>query len=232
LGTNLPSNSQNGIERARDSLGSSIPRSGSGVVKFFSGENGEKKMNAILGMIVKVVLGVMVGLVVVGSAAADTVYTYTGNTMNGFVFSNQNFSEPNCNCSLSGTVDLNSAMVAVSWSFTDGTHTLTNLNSSGTINPFDGSSTPFATWSVSLTGGGIQFFSQNYGSHDEATDFSSVNGNLFGYEEGNPGKWTTGLVATTEPATGLLLGLGLAVAGLMRRRRKKTVDATVWESLG
>ncbi len=39
-------------------------------------------------------------------------------------------------------------------------------------------------------------------------------------------------VPTAEPATGLLVGLGLAVAGLMRRRRKKSVDSTVWENLG
>ena len=35
-----------------------------------------------------------------------------------------------------------------------------------------------------------------------------------------------------EPATGLLVGLGLAVAGLMRRRKKKLVNPTVWENLG
>jgi hypothetical protein len=36
----------------------------------------------------------------------------------------------------------------------------------------------------------------------------------------------------TEPATGLILGLGLAVVGLMRRRRKKPFENTVWENLG
>jgi len=35
-----------------------------------------------------------------------------------------------------------------------------------------------------------------------------------------------------EPATGLFLGLGLAVVGLMRRRRKKPFANTVWENLG
>jgi hypothetical protein len=35
-----------------------------------------------------------------------------------------------------------------------------------------------------------------------------------------------------EPATGLFLGLGLAVVGLMRRRRKKPFENTVWENLG
>jgi len=36
----------------------------------------------------------------------------------------------------------------------------------------------------------------------------------------------------TEPATGLFVGLGLAVVALMRRRRKKPLDNTVWEKLG
>ena len=47
--------------------------------------------------------------------------------------------------------------------------------------------------------------------------------------------FTTGtaiITATAEPATGLLVGLGLAVATLIRRRRKKLVDPTVWENLG
>ena len=39
-------------------------------------------------------------------------------------------------------------------------------------------------------------------------------------------------VPAAEPATGLFLGLGLAVFGLMRRRRKKRLENTVWEKLG
>jgi hypothetical protein len=35
-----------------------------------------------------------------------------------------------------------------------------------------------------------------------------------------------------EPATGLFVGLGLAVFGLMRRRKKKPLENTVWENLG
>jgi hypothetical protein len=39
-------------------------------------------------------------------------------------------------------------------------------------------------------------------------------------------------IPATEPTTGLFLGLGLAVVGLMRRRRKKPFEKTVWENLG
>lgn len=38
--------------------------------------------------------------------------------------------------------------------------------------------------------------------------------------------------AAAEPATGLLVGLGLAVAGLMRRRNRKPLDNITWHSLG
>jgi hypothetical protein len=182
-----------------------------------------------LGM--KVLLGMFLSLSFAGMASADTVWTYAGNTMNGFVFSDQAFTEPDCHCSLNGTVTMDASMNAIAWSFTDGTHTLSNLNSTGAIDPFEQSSIAFSTWFVSLSGGGINFFSQFDGSAGEATDSSSVNGTLFGYEEGNHGIWTE-TVATAEPATGLLVGLGLAVAGLIRRRRKKPIDSTVWEHLG
>ena len=39
-------------------------------------------------------------------------------------------------------------------------------------------------------------------------------------------------VPAAEPATGLFVGLGLAVFGLMRRRKKKPFENTVWEKLG
>lgn len=42
----------------------------------------------------------------------------------------------------------------------------------------------------------------------------------------------TATVPAAEPATGLFVGLGLAVMGLMRRRRKKPFENTVWENLG
>jgi hypothetical protein len=42
----------------------------------------------------------------------------------------------------------------------------------------------------------------------------------------------TAVVTAAEPATGLFVGLGLAIVGLMRRRRKKPLQNTVWEKLG
>lgn len=178
----------------------------------------------------KFFLGLILGLFVVTTASADSVWTYTGNTMNGFVNSSQSFSEPDCNCALDGTVTLSSALNPVLWTFTDGTHTLTQANSTALIDPFEQSSIPFQTWLVHIAGGGVEFWSQFTGSNGEATDFSAVNGSLLGYEEGNHGTWTAS-VAATEPATALLVGVGLAAVGLMRRK-KKTLDTSGWENLG
>lgn len=93
-------------------------------------------------------------------------------------------------------------------------------------------------------------------------DFVDAAGNIFQFNPGNhaglipplptiPGIYSTDLffgcashcgedfkigtaiiAPAAEPATGLLVGLGLAVVGLMRRRRKKPFEKTVWENLG
>jgi hypothetical protein len=39
-------------------------------------------------------------------------------------------------------------------------------------------------------------------------------------------------IPAAEPATGLFVGLGLAVFGLMRRRKRKPLENAVWENLG
>ena len=55
-------------------------------------------------------------------------------------------------------------------------------------------------------------------------------------EKGSGWSFTAGshtlTVPAAEPATGLFVGLGLAVFGLMRRRRKKPLENAVWEKLG
>jgi hypothetical protein len=55
-------------------------------------------------------------------------------------------------------------------------------------------------------------------------------------EKGAGWRFTAGThteaVPAAEPATGLFVGLGLAVFGLMRRRKKKPLENAVWENLG
>lgn len=131
------------------------------------------------------------------TASADSLWTYTGNTMAG------------CSCSLDGSVTLGADGSALSWDFTDGTHELTNLNSTGGIDAFyllsNQSGTPFRDWAISLTDAfGWQIRSVNYGSAFEAGDSSGMSG-----EQGNPGVWVDPPVSTPEPRTIVLLGAGL-----------------------
>jgi hypothetical protein len=100
------------------------------------------------------------------------------------------------------------------------------------------------------------------GTHINFFDLVDTAGNIFQFNPGNhgglipplpaiPGTYQTDLwfgcashcgqefntgtaviTATAEPATGLLVGVGLAVAGLISRRRKKLVSPAVWENLG
>jgi MYXO-CTERM domain-containing protein len=120
----------------------------------------------------KIVLSVVFALMLGGTALADSVSTYQGNTVTDtrdFAFGaptvhawDQGINP--CNCSLDGHFVRNELEKRSGWSFTAGSYTVT--------------------------------------------------------------------VPAAEPATGLFVGLGLAVVGLMRRRRKKPLENTVWETLG
>jgi hypothetical protein len=123
----------------------------------------------------KIVLGVVFLLMLGGTASADSVWTYQGDTINysrGIDFGPGGVPAGNgwdqginpCNCSVDTAIVRDDFRKATGWSFTAGAYTLT--------------------------------------------------------------------FPATEPATGLFLGLGLAVVGLMRRRRKKPFENTVWENLG
>jgi hypothetical protein len=197
---------------------------------------------------VKIVLGLVFALIVASAASADTVWTYTGNTINYIQGVNPGPTGPNpCGCALDGTVVLNDSGQAIAWSFTAGSHTLTNLNSSAAFFPFNCfgcgtgnvpsslDSVPFgpAAWAFTITGQGIELDSKWRGSLLDARDegFTVGSNSFFLDVESDPGTWTE-TVAAAEPATGLFVGLGLAVFGLMRRRRKKPLENAVWEKLG
>ena len=170
----------------------------------------------------KILLAIFSLLVFVGTASADSVWTYTGNTMTG------------CNCALDGTVTLDSSGDATAWDFTDGSHELTQLTSSGFIHhsPLTGSDL-FQTWTIFLDNGAFTLFSQFTGSAFEATD-SMLNDSTqgkFGFIQGDHGVWAPGVVATPEPATGLLLASGLLFVSLTRRKRRKPLNSATWDKL-
>jgi hypothetical protein len=183
----------------------------------------------------KVMLGALLGLMLAGVASADTVWTYAGNIMDGSIPAQP--SVPSCNCALTGSVTLDANNQATAWDFTDGTHELTQADSTGSFNTsvFGPTAPLFSTWTVNIMSSTWLLHTQFYGSATEATDSSfgmTQSGlALFGYLQGNHGIWTES-VAATEPATALLVGLGLAAVGLMRRRKKPRLDTSDWENLG
>jgi hypothetical protein len=73
---------------------------------------------------------------------------------------------------------------------------------------------------------GINPCNCNLDGHFVGNDFEKRTGWSF-----TAGSYTV-TVPAAEPATGLFVGLGLAVFGLMRRRRKKPLENAVWEKLG
>jgi hypothetical protein len=168
----------------------------------------------------KILLAIFSLLVFVGTASADSFWTYTGKAMTG------------CNCSLDGTVKLDSLGNATSWDFTDGTHSLTDANSSGAIHPPGTDPNQFfpTAWFVDLSGVGLFIHSQFDGSAFESNDSFSGPG-FAEAEQGNPGVWTSKMVTTPEPATGLLVASGLLFVGIMRRKRRKYLDSATWDKL-
>jgi PEP-CTERM motif len=159
-------------------------------------------------------------LLFAGVSRADSVWTYTGNTMNF------------CNCSLNGAITLDSSGDATAWDFTDGTHELKTANS--VMEEFS-EHNDFSLWKVvivdSFENTTVGFLTEFYGSAFEATD-GAGGPDFFGYLEGNHGVWTESVPAS-EPETLALIGVGLA--GLLARKRlragRSQVPEAVWEPL-
>lgn len=145
---------------------------------------------------------IALALLCCGTAKADTIYTYAGQSMDGQLLDAGQSPEPSCNCSLNGTVDF-AGTTAVAWNFTDGLETLTQLNSKATF------LTPPTNqgWEVWLVGqNGDIFASMNDGAAGEESDAIYTAGAWTGYEESHPGVWST-----PEPANWILLLLALVV---------------------
>lgn len=169
----------------------------------------------------KFVLGTLLVLMCTVTASADSVWTYTGNSVSGA----SNVPMPNpCACAIDGTVTLNAAGTAVAWNFNVDGLTLTNLNSHGQINDdLNGANPnePFFTWRIALSGtNGLQISSYFDGSSFDATDSAVAEGSLLMFEQGNHGAWTE--IAAPEPATGLLTACGLLLIGVVLPAGRKS----------
>jgi hypothetical protein len=170
---------------------------------------------------VKTLLVAALLLISAGASKADTLFQYEGNVMSG------------CNCELEGTFTFTGSFAdntnaVKTWDFSDGTHELTNLNSTGAFGSYIGSDN-FREWSFHISSPKLLFISYYYGSGFEATDLSFFmdSQTMFGYEQGNRGTLTQ--ITTPEPGTLLLVGVGLA--GLLLKKRKRPVDLGQWEPL-
>ena len=172
---------------------------------------------------------IIVMLFIPALARADSVWTFDGELTDpgswhaGFTYYNTH-----CNCDLDGVMVFDNNFNVLAYSWTDGTHTL-NQNDSTMVflnNPqtqrelggMPGPSPPLLTWAVSMTGGDV-YLHTNYdglGQGATSTNIASVNGQLFGYGQPNlgpTGTWTE-VVSTPEPDSLLLLGVGLTALAL------------------
>jgi hypothetical protein len=137
-------------------------------------------------------------------AKADTTWTYTGNAMGGNGLGGN--APGGCHCAIDGTFTLDASGDPTTWDFTDGTHTLTNLDSVAVIGLTQPAGWPLL-WHINVFDSNVDLFSAFYGSGFEATDSSTVNGATFGYLEGNRGTLTES-ISTPEASSLILLGVG------------------------
>ena len=159
-------------------------------------------------------------------ARADSVWTFDGELTDpgswhaGFTYYNTH-----CNCDLDGTILFDDSFKVLAYSWTDGTHTL-NQNDSTMVfenNPLTNPNinpnpAPFSTWLVSITGTETYFHTNFDGPGQGATsvNVSIADGQLIGWGQPNlgpPGAWTE-VVSTPEPGSLLLLGVGLTALAL------------------
>jgi len=122
------------------------------------------------------------------------------------------------------------------WEFAGGAPALTGVNSVASqpgLRPFwvAASNTPlFRLWiadTEAAPGGNSNALAQLDSSDFESQEHSD--GPVF--QQSKKGLWSD-LEIATEPATGILVALGLMCAGLLRPRKKRPKDPTVWENLG
>jgi hypothetical protein len=161
-------------------------------------------------------------------ARADSVWTFEGNlTDPGTWHGGQPITH--CNCDLDGTVLFDDNFKVLAYSFTDGTHTLNNHNST-IVFPYLVTAggrdlagqlftEPLSPWSLQVSGQGVFFSSVYNGPSQGATSMNTdyVGTQLFGYGQPNSGPdgtWTE-VVSTPEPASITLLLAGLSALALL-----------------
>jgi len=168
----------------------------------------------------KVVLGIVTGLMLVGTASADSVWNGVGKA------AKRN------HASAHGSLASGAHRSSPIWEFTSGPPPLSSLHSLASQNglrPFWVAAVNAPLFRLWITGpeGTSGGNSKLDGSDFEGQEHSDGPGLL----QSQKGLWSD-LEIAAEPATGLLVALGLVCAGLMRPKKKRSKDPTVWENLG
>jgi hypothetical protein len=160
-------------------------------------------------------------LVFAGAASADTIYSYTGNTLSVA------YGSPSCGsaCDITGrfTVadalsdNLNGAAITPeSFSFSDGATTYSNgAGDSISISLSTGATGEITQWTIFVTPpGGPSVSSIGSGNALAGVEDTSFEPSYYLYNSGVPGSWS--ITETPESSTLLMLLLGLAMLGLTR----------------
>lgn len=137
---------------------------------------------------------------------------------------------------LKGSSALGARRSGAAWEFAAGPPALTGLSNVASQNGFRpfrvaASNTPlFRLWiadTETSSGGNSNALAQLDTSDFESQEYGDGPVLL----QSKKGLWSD-LEIATEPATGILVALGLMCAGLLRPRKKRPKDPTVWENLG
>jgi hypothetical protein len=170
----------------------------------------------------------------VSHAAADTVYTYTGND---FTVATSPFTTSD---SVTGSFTVatplgdnlvDSPIVPSSFSFSDGVDTITSATPDATVENFDVYTSPSGAiiyWQITLevTSSPSYFlYTESFASigQDEGAGSSS-----YGYNQGHPGTWTSAAAVPLHPLPLplQLIAIGLGALGLFGLPRKNAAVIT------
>jgi len=156
-------------------------------------------------------------------AIADTVYTYTGNNftlLDGASYSTSD--------KISGSVDLATPLqtnlyvdpvTPVSFSFSDGSHLFSDVNSTAFLGFSTDASGKIIGWDLAIYDSSLVIFTENVGQYVFDSAYNLATGSdAFNFNE--PGLWTASNTSPVPEASDFaLLATGaLGVAGVLRRR--------------
>jgi hypothetical protein len=190
-------------------------------------------------------LSLTTGAVLLGvsHAAANTIYSYTGNDFTDISYIANAFDIYTTNSSITGSFTVSTPLGAnfdgtnfplIDYTFSDGAQTLNNDNSTDNLFEINTNAAGAITaWAIEIIGSvsGVNYSDAidvlNLPPSLEIFDEGSIespNG-AFGYVDDDPGIWTVS--QTPLPAAFPLFATGLGALGLFGWRRKRKAQAVV-----